>query len=488
MGKVKSAILTALLVAAVVILSLFATISCPFNEVERYNSFITAINLGGDLTGEAYSMLYPEGVISESEYNLLAKGDKEEAEAKYERHGGLYVEKDKLSEDAAFKASVTKDAEILSARFGEKGYSAYSVSVMDDYAIRVSVPTNFNYAEFTGRDSSSAENKKSLIGTTVNYLTKSGELDLRDGKDENAKSLIPIKDKFGDYFKSVAYTAMGGNHYVRFFLTDSGYEKLNLMLSSGSSETKGYFFIGETCMELELAFGESLADNTLNFSVGENYAHDFSIVFNSVVTGNILANDYNDNGSDTQIVTLTPSFGEYAFVYLFVILLLVLIGAVVASIIKYKKLGLVNGLMSLIYACIMITAMMLTGVQLTVAGAFIVILGLALLTFTNFRVFEAVRKETQLGRTLQASVKTGYKKTLTTVLDLHVIIVVISLMLALICKGELAACGLILLIASLASYVLYWFTRFMWYVISSPVKDKFKFCGFKREAFDDDED
>ena len=281
---------------------------------------------------------------------------------------------------------------------------------------------------------------------------------------------------------------MGGNHYVRFFLTDSGYEKLNLMLSSGSSETKGYFFIGGTCMELELAFGESLADNTLNFSVGENYAHDFSIVFNSVVTGSILANDYNDNGSDTQIVTLTPSFGEYAFVYLFVILLLVLIGAVVASIIKYKKLGLVNGLMSLIYACIMITAMMLTGVQLTFAGAFIVILGLALLTFTNFRVFEAVRTETQLGRTLQASVKTGYKKTLTTVLDLHVIIVVISLMLALICKGELAACGLILLIASLASYVLYWFTRFMWYVISSPVKDKFKFCGFKREAFDDDED
>lgn len=302
MGKVKSAILTALLVAAVVILSLFATISCPLNEVERYNSFITAINLGGDLTGEAYSMLYPEGVISESEYNLLAKGDKEEAEAKYERHGGLYVEKDKLSEDAAFKASVTKDAEILSARFGEKGYSAYSVSVMDDYAIRVSVPTNFNYAEFTGRDSSSAENKKSLIGTTVNYLTKSGELDLRDGKDENAKSLIPIKDKFGDYFKSVAYTAMGGNHYVRFFLTDSGYEKLNLMLSSGSSETKGYFFIGGTCMELELAFGESLADNTLNFSVGENYAHDFSIVFNSVVTGSILANDYNDNGRDRKSV------------------------------------------------------------------------------------------------------------------------------------------------------------------------------------------
>ena len=52
--------------------------------------------------------------------------------------------------------------------------------------------------------------------------------------------------------------------------------------------------------------------------------------------------------------------------------------------------------------------------------------------------------------------------------------------------GEAAACGFIFFIATIASYVLYWFTRFMWYVLSSPVKDKFKFCGIKREAYDED--
>ena len=102
------------------------------------------------------------------------------------------------------------------------------------------------------------------------------------------------------------------------------------------------------------------------------------------------------------------------------------------------------------------------------------------------RVFEAVRKETATGRTIQASVKTGYKKTLLSLIDLYVILIVASALVALVCVGELAACGFIFFIGTLASYVLYWFTRLMWFVISSPVKDKFAFCGFKREVYDDE--
>ena len=66
-------------------------------------------------------------------------------------------------------------------------------------------------------------------------------------------------------------------------------------------------------------------------------------------------------------------------------------------------------------------------------------------------------------------------------------LLVISIMLALICTGEAAACGMILLIGTFASYVLHWFTRFMWYVNMAPARDKYKFCGFKREVIDDDE-
>ena len=174
-------------------------------------------------------------------------------------------------------------------------------------------------------------------------------------------------------------------------------------------------------------------------------------------------------------------------IYVLVALLLVLVAGIVASVVKYKKLGLVNVIMSVIYALVIVCALLLIEIQLTVGGAVTIVLGYALLTFTNFRVFEAVRGETLAGRTLQASVKTGYKKTLFSVLDLHAILVVVSAIIALVCKGELAACGLILFVAVLASYILYWFTRFMWFVISSPVKDKFKFCGFKREVLEDED-
>ena len=106
---------------------------------------------------------------------------------------------------------------------------------------------------------------------------------------------------------------------------------------------------------------------------------------------------------------------------------------------------------------------------------------------SNFFSFEQIRKESDAGRTIQAAVKQGYKKTLSGILDLHIVLLVISVILALVCTGTAAGCGLMLLIGTLASYVLHWFTRFMWYVTMGPARDKFKFCGFSREAFDEDE-
>ena len=128
MGKVKSAIITALLLAAILVLSLFATISCDVpgtNNVSRYNSFISSINLGSDLTGEAYALLYPEGVISVSDYNLVANDegseDREEYIEKYVLREGVYVEKDKLENEDEFVASIAEDAKVISKRFGDKG-------------------------------------------------------------------------------------------------------------------------------------------------------------------------------------------------------------------------------------------------------------------------------------------------------------------------------------------------------------------------------
>ena len=87
---------------------------------------------------------------------------------------------------------------------------------------------------------------------------------------------------------------------------------------------------------------------------------------------------------------------------------------------------------------------------------------------------------------MQASVKEAYKKVLMTVTDMHIVLVIVAILLATVGVGEVAACGLISVIGVVASYVLYWFTRFMWYTASSPVKDKFRFAGLKRVVYEDD--
>lgn len=500
MGKVKSAIITVLLVAAIIVLALFATVSCDVpgsNGVKRYNSFISSIPLGSELTGDASVILYPAGVITEAEYERAVENDekKEEYQEKYEyiEESALYVEKDKLTDEEGkdirdcFAASVKCDAQIISDRLSKKGYSSYSVAVVDTYCIKITVPTGFTYAAYSGHSSNAREDALTEITHAISYLSLDGSLSLRSAStyaDNNSLYFEQEENEFNSFFKSAKLYSRSGVFAVRINLTDKGFEEFNKILTNSNAST-AYLFAGETNLQLSFSVGEGLSDKSMYFQADKADAQDYAILINSIANGNMLANKYNENSNST-LVSTTPVYGENAALYLAILVLVIILVAAVAPIIKYKKLGLVNALMVLAYAVAITTAILLTGTMLTIGGIFTALLGLALMCFSNFFTFEAVRRETALGRTISASVKLGYKKSIFGVLDVHVILVIASFLMWQIGVGELAACGLIFLIGSLASFVLYWFTRFMWYALSSPARNKFAFCGFVREVGEDD--
>lgn len=498
MGKIKSAIITAILVAAVLVLAFFATVSFPMagtNGVDKYNSFIRSIHLGGDLSGEAHTVLYPEGVISSETYAYNTHGDEEKAKEyaeKYEKRGSVYVEKDRLGDsENEFIESVKKDAEVLNGRFNEKGYSSYSVSVQDVFTIRVSVPTNFTYAEYKKYDASARSTETGKISRTIEYLSRSGELSLRNTEvgSGNNNILTPLNADITSYFKSFKKYSSAKRYAVKVNLTGKGKqlfkEKTNDIVANASSDKAVSFYVGDTQL-IQLTVESAIDGKSFYITVSDkDYSEDYAIILNSVAHGNTLSLDYGD-ANDIQIVYGTPSLGEHAAIYMGVVLLLVLLGAIIFSVVRYKKLGLVNALMIVIYALAMIVALLLIGIQLTVAGVFAAVLGLALLCGSNIAAFEKIRSESKKGKTMQSAVKSGYKSLLLAILDMHVILIVASLLITLICAGAVQSCGFIFFIASVASYILYWFTRFMWFVLSSPARDKFKFCGFKREVPLDD--
>lgn len=504
MGKIKSAVITAILVAAIVVLAFFATVSFKVpgsNGVERYNSFMSSIRLGGDLTGRASAVLYPDGVISAADFEAgKPENDNDKLDKyvdKYAPFGSVYIEKEVLGEEEGaaekLKAKVKNDAEVISARFDQKGYSDYSVAVCDDFTLRVEVPTGFTYAEYNDLSSSTRSEVTTDISRSIQYLAYNGELSLRNaevGKVNNNNILTPITADLTTYFKSFEKISAAGNHAVKVNLTSEGREQFKTMSAAviqAENDKAIDFYVGEAEL-LSLSLDAAIDEKSFYITVpnGESVAQDFAIVLNSAANGKSVTLDYK-TADNLDVVYMSAPMGELAPIFLMITLFIVLAAAIVFSIVKYKKLGLVNTMMIVIYALTMITACMILEIEVTIAGAFALVLGLALVCGTNFALFEAVRRETKKGKTMQSSVKSGYKATLFGILELHAVLVVTAIMLALICVGELAACGLIFFIATVASYVLFWFTRFMWYVISSPVRDKFKFGGFTREELNDEQ-
>lgn len=506
MSKVKSAIITTLLVIAMLVAAFFATISFPIGKTQRYNSMASSIHLGGDFSGYAHAKRYPEGVISAQDYSFLT----EEEAKEYNQVNSVYVKND--ADEAAIRESVAKDAKILSDRFAEKGYSSYSVTVEDGLVINIGVPTTYSYASYKNHHAANRSEDLSVASSALTTLTADGALSIRTsehtitvGDDSTGKTytyrsdsltesalvdgahtypLTRVTEDVEDFFKSVSSRKVGATPVISIGLTQLGRERFKEITTQiAASESKAiYFFVGKNQM-LQVSCSETFDNDKIELqATNAETAENLAIALNSCIKGNALNAEYETIG---EVVESDATHGENAALLSFFACLAVLVIAAVLLILKYKKLGIVATLMAVLYSIIMIYALFLLEIELSLAGMIFAVLGLALLCASNAIVFEEVRKHTAVGKTMQASIKTAYRRTLMTVADIHIVLFVVSLLLTLVAVGEVAACGFIMLIATIASYILYWFTRLMWFVLSSPAKDKFGFGGYKRVVYDD---
>ena len=507
MSKAKSVVITVILALAVAVAAFFAAVSFPVaNNVKRLNSIASNIHLGADYSGYAYTTIYPEGVMTAKEYALLEADEQSE----YAPVGSLYVNKEKHPDAEALKKSVAADADSLNKRFGQKGYSSYSVAVEDGVSVKISVPTNYTYAAYKGHDEVSKSGSLSIATAAISSITAFGDLTLRTtdasisltdasgnsitydstkkGNDEwvdvalvsgdsgtQKTYSLANGDDAAEYFKSVTSRTVGNTSLITFNFTKEGAEKFKELTTravSSSSQTI-HFFVGDRQL-VEFKCTSVVGDKSLSLQSSDaNTAQNAAITMNSAVNGGALG-------------VSTAAGGELAALLTFIACILVLVGLIALLVVKYKKLGAVTSFIAFIFALVELYALFLLEIQVTFAVIAVCMVLLALFAISNAIVFAEVKRLTQSGRTVQASVKEAYKNVLMTVTDMHIVLVIVAILLATVGVGEVAACGLISVIGVVASYVLYWFTRFYWYVTSSPERDKFKFAGLKRVVYEDD--
>lgn len=495
MGKKKSVVLLTLI--TIVILVFCAVSALPSfslsvfdkDTVKKWFPAAAQYDLDADLGGGYYALYYPEGVISEIEYNTIKEekaAESTEAENEYVDsyvvHKGLYLSKEEeygivaLNESTgeyevteAFKESFAETAKMIAARYEARGYSSYRVSVVDDYALKTEIPSSDTNA-----------------GTIFQYFAYTGEFNVTDG----TNTLFPENDEAAkDYFKSFKTKTSGDSVYVEIKTTSAGSEKMKEMTSDEDVSTLN-FCVGENVVLAPTA--SYLTEQSTNVWVlgmtDKDAAEAVCILLNSAIS-------YGDTGVTFEAVS-NSSVGAHDAIYgadarnrLYVAIAIAVLALLVLPVVRYGGFGVATAYSSLTYFGVtaFCFAFITEGVFEVSAGTAIVfLLGLVMTVFLSVRVYGYIKKEFDSGKTVVSSVKAGYKKTLLSTVDVCVLLFLGAFALLFGAGGlHTLAIQALICFATTAFCSLLW-TRVINSLLMSAHKNKYKYFRFVREDDDDE--
>ncbi len=463
MGKKKSMTLIILLSIVMVILLLLSTVSCtiPFtNGVKEYNSILSNVNLGMDVNGGTYAVIYPEGVISVAEYNDM---EDETEKAKYEAYEGnsaIYMQRDTLTD--SFKESFQEAVDVLTYRVESKHLAGASVCVENDYTIRVTAP----YGD---------SNAAAIAG----QLSYSGDFTLSYGNKTYIKN--NHNHDISDYIKSAGALENAGSYLVEIKLTKDGRAKIkeaSALAAASDSDSALVFAMGDNQI-VSLTVEEEIDNSSLYISgyTDLQTAENVAILIQSAVEEKILNLDFTVG----DVRSYEPANSELTKTLIVLAIALIVTLEILLTALVFKGLSVVNAYALVTYGLAMLITVAIAGWTLTLGGVIMAVLGGLILSAVNVFVFHTMQKEFYKGRTIAAAVKSAYKRTLLSIVDLHVVLFIVALVVFLIAVGAVKTMALVAMVAVAYSFIGYWLTRFYWYMIMPQAKDQYTFCNVVRE-------
>lgn len=509
MGKIKSAIVLALMAALIVVLCFFSTVSFPYGDGFSY--FNSAVSMtakdptlggsvgGGDYYGGGYSAVYyPEGVISSAEYEndkaVLEGEDLAEYEGKYVAYGALYLDKEEVcgggtAPTEAFKASFDSAVASLKARYSAFHAEGIRLDVADEYTVRVFLPQAL-VGQAPGDDLTANGGTFSDI---FNALSYTGEFTVSYGSDEaSATQILPEPNKrdakIQDYVKR-AYlrTDAAGTAYVAISFTQAG-RAVIAEKTTGSDQTAAtmYFKVGDDQV-IALSVNAQIDQSTLYISGGNltgKTAETRAILINDALKAPVSEISFTVD----DIYTHEASFGNDALLFLYIAFGVCFVGMMIFFFARYGKLGFAHLFSFLLFffsmlLCIWAIPFLNIGVGTVVA----MLLASVILSVSNVISYESARKDYALGKTIVSSVKAGYKRTFWHVFDLHIVVAALSFIMYGIGIAGLSTFAFVLGLATAFSAVATMaINRLAWAAMMTFTERKGAFCRFRREEVEDD--
>lgn len=505
MGKKKSAALIALITIVLVgLLFLCITPTFPVKSPNSFRSLLSIVDLGKDLDGGYYTVYYPEGVISKSEYETLkaeydyAVSNAEEGQTpsvedpaeNYTQYKGIYLSADIYSAESgvtdAFADSFADALRTVKARYEAKGFSDYTIRLQDDYTIRIEIPK-------LDHDDYDAESAAQDIFTLFSY---SGDILITDATTRSGSSTVSMEGSSENLSRVTAADAGDQGYAVVLNFTSAGREAFRQITStlssssssssSGSSSSTLYVYLGDTQLMGASVSGE-LDQDAVYITGGytQETAESMAVLLNS----SIAEEDVLGLGFESpEYYTMDSALGTHAALITAACIGVLILAMLIFSLVKFKGMGLAHLYGFVTYAVALIACIsLIPAVQLTLGGVIAILLASAVMISCNYYAFNNIKKEFATGKTLTASIKAGYKKSLAFTIDVHAILILASLALYFIATGAAKFMALVFLLAiALSAVCTLLVTRFYFYMFLAQPKNKIAFVGFKREETEDE--
>lgn len=517
MGKKKSVVLMTLITIVIVVLSVitaFPAFTLPgTNGVKKWNPAVLQYDMGSDFGGGYYAYYYPQGVITETEYknnvDALEGDELTDYQDAYKRHGetslylstdandGIFTEGNQTEVSEGFKTAFNEAVALVTSRFEERAAktgSDFRVSVVDDYAIRVQISAGENSKAMSS--SEYASQAFSMFSLTDKLYFMQGEEVVEQLVDEGAEisdliKSVSVRTKYEVAQLQITFTGKGKEMLESYKskVEEDASATLDLTVGAGSNKTTLLQITTESInTKNEVQFGVRYEEEKL-------YAETLCILVNSAMKdGGIYMNNNETTpfsfaqlgGNSVRVYEAV--YGD-VFVWVLVGVLAVILLAAIYAIVKMGGFGVMNLYTTLSYFVItaLCFAFISGGVFIVSYGSILVFLaGLALTNVLNVYVYNAIKKEVALGKTIASSVKKGYNKTALGIVDIYAVLLLGALALLIGAAGlsTIAVQAIICVVAG-AFCNLAW-GRVINLMLLSASKDKYKYFRLVREDDDDE--
>ncbi len=489
MGKKKSIVLMVLLTIVIVVLCAITVVpsfAIP-GTPKVWNPAVKQYDFGADLGGGYYAYYYPQGVISETDYKELLPED----QADYLKHGGLYLNTDAEMNivangevTAEFKDNFAKATAEIIARYKTKGYSDYCISVVDDYALKIQLPAY----EIAGDELDATQS----VLNTINLFKETSALEIKMGD-----SIVDERKEYevNEIIKSFSVYTKYEVAYLQIKFTSVGEDMIKAYKES-------YDATGESVENLKIELGEQSFEIIPDQHIDTKNVVKYPIAYESAVhtadTMAILCESALKNGGfditfsnveSSELRNFAPAYGDNTRTLLFIALAVVIVALIAFAIVTTGGFGVANAYSILSYLVItgLCFAFITEGVfEVTLGTVLVFVMGMVLITALNKQVYNAIKAEFALGKTVESSVKGGYKKTLWNVVDIYAVLLAGAVALLIGVAGVQALAWQAILCIAVGAFCNLLWTRVISFMLMSASKNKYNYFRLVREDDDDE--